>query len=341
MPEGELPAVSILKPVYGRDPHFYQAIRSHAMQEGMEFEILFGVRSLDDPAAEDVRRLQREFPALPVRLILSKTPQPNPKVGVLVDLAREARHPILLVNDSDIQVPPGYLRRVTAVLRDPKVGLVTCLYRAEAGTAPAKFEALGITTDFAPSTLAAPFVGVNEFALGSTMAFRAEDLKAIGGFEAIGSYLADDYQLGKRLTRLGKRCELSEVIVETHLGGQTWGDVWKHQLRWARTIRASRFDGYVGLPVTFASFWAAVALAFGYWWLAVPLLVIRLTMGLAAARVLHSPEAVSLALLIPVRDLWGTAIWVQGLFGRTVEWRGKRITLDREGRIVTLEPGTS
>jgi ceramide glucosyltransferase len=335
LPEGQLPAVSILKPVYGRDPQFYDAIRSHALQEGVEFELLFGVRSLDDPAVVDVRRLQQEFPSIPIRLIEVTTTVPNAKVASLIDLAKQARHPIVLINDSDIQVPAEYLRRVVAPLRDDeKAGLVTCLYRAEAGTWPARFEALGIATDFAPSTLAAPFVGVNEFALGSTIAMRAVDLEKIGGFEAIGAYIADDYQLGKRITQTGKRCVLSEVVVATHLGGESWASVWRHQLRWARTIRASRFDGYIGLPVTFASFWALLALAAGEWWLGLPLLLLRYAMGLAAARVLHSPDAVALSPLIPIRDLWGAAIWFVGLFGRAVEWRGRRLILDSEGRIL-------
>ena len=136
--------VSILKPVYGKDEGFYEAIRTHALQQYPEFEILFGIRRADDPARGEVERLMCEFPALPIRLVLCTTVAPNLKVGSLIDLAREARHPILIVNDSDISVPPGYIRDVTAPLSDPDVGLVTCLYRAEAHEWPSRFEALGI-----------------------------------------------------------------------------------------------------------------------------------------------------------------------------------------------------
>src|SRR5207248_7118078 len=141
---------------------------------------------------------------------------------------------------------------------------VTCLYRPIGGTFPARFEGLGVSTDFAPSTLVARLVGVDEFALGSTMSFRRADLERIGGFAAIADYIADDYQLGHRLHALGLKCVLSDVIVETHLGG-SWTEVWNHQIRWARTIRVSKFFGYIGLPVTFATFWALVAVAAGHW----------------------------------------------------------------------------
>ena len=126
---------------------------------------------------------------------MSSTIAPNAKVGVLIDLVKAATHETLIVNDSDICVEPDYLR-VTAPLADPKVGLVTCLYRAVGDTFAARFEALGVATDFAPSTLVARLVGVDEFAMGSTLAFRENDLEKIGGFESIADYLADDYQLG-------------------------------------------------------------------------------------------------------------------------------------------------
>jgi ceramide glucosyltransferase len=144
--------VSILKPVRGADPCFYAAIRSQALQEYPRFEILFGIRDPADSALPEIQRLIEEFPAVSIRLIVCPTDAPNRKVGVLMDLAREAQHPVLIVSDSDITVPPGYLADVTAPLADPTIGLVTCLYRAEADNLPSRFEALAIATDFAPST---------------------------------------------------------------------------------------------------------------------------------------------------------------------------------------------
>jgi ceramide glucosyltransferase len=337
-PSRQLPPVSILKPIRGRDPRFYEAIRSHAMQDYPTFEILFGVSDPHDTSIADIEQLQAEFPHLSIRLLRTSTKAPNGKVGTLIDLAREAEHAILLVNDSDIAVPACYLRQIVGPLAHPQVGVVTCLYRATADHVPGKWEALGIASDFAPSVLVAPLTGVKEFALGSTLLFRREDLDRIGGFDALAGYIADDYQLAKRITGLGRRVCLSRVVVETCLRGERWGDVWRHQLRWHRTIRVSR-GAYAGLPVTHASLWSLVAIVAGHPGWAVCLLAVRIMMGLVAGWcVLGSRLVLGWWPLIPLRDLWGSAVWAAGLFGSTVEWRGERMRLSRDGRIEGPHP---
>jgi ceramide glucosyltransferase len=223
---------------------------------------------------------------------------------------------------------------VVSLLERPKAGLVTCLYRARGASWPARWEALGIATDFAPSVLVARALGIAEFALGSTMALRAADLERIGGFAAIGDYLADDYQLGERIASLGLRIEMSPTVVETHLSGESWGEVWRHQLRRARTIRASRPGGYLGYVITNASVWAAVAIAAGAWQVALASLAMRMAAGVVTvAFVLRDREAARYWFLIPLRDLWGFAVWLAGLAGSTVEWRGETLRLTRDGRI--------
>jgi ceramide glucosyltransferase len=329
-----LPPVAILKPVHGLDPNFYAGIRSHALQDYPEFEILFGVSDAADPAIAEIERLKREFPERAIRLLVASTKAANVKVGVLEELAAAARHPTLLVNDSDVLVSPDYLRRVVAALEDPGVGLVTCLYRARPSSWPGRVEAIGIATDFAPSTLVARLVGVGEFAFGSTMLFRAEDLARIGGFAALADYIADDYQLGRCIRELGKRVEIARPVVETSLADRTWGEVWRHQLRWARTIRVSRGAGYAGLPLANATLWAAALAAAGAWWAAVPLFALRLAMALVVGRMLLEDHRVVTDLfLVPLRDLAGVVLWACGLFGAEVEWRGARLRLRRDGRI--------
>jgi ceramide glucosyltransferase len=333
---GPMQPVSILKPVRGLDPHFAEAIESHARQDyAPGFELLFGVPDAQDAALPAIQRLAaRDARVLPY---ICETARPNAKAGVLEDLARQARYPLLLVNDADIRVPPGYLERVTAPLADPDVGIVTCLYRAFGDSWPARWEAFGIAVDFAPSVLVAPLVGVREFGLGATLVFRRADLDAIGGFAALGDYLADDYQLARRIVReLGKRAVMSGVVVDTFLGDDSWERVWKHQVRWARTIRVSRGDGYLGLPVTHAGLWILLALACGWHGAALGLAAIRVTSGvLAGWGVLGSSYALWAAPLIPLWDLWAFVVWIAGIAGRTVEWRGQRLELRRDGRLVT------
>jgi len=324
---GKLPPVSILKPVSGLDAGFREAIASHMKLRG-DFELMCGVHSLDDPAVA----VLREFPS--VRIIECKTDAPNKKAGVLIDLARAAKNSMLIVNDADIRVDPDYLQHIIPPLLDSTIGLVTCLYRPSGSTFAARFEGLGVSTDFAPSTLVARMVGVEEFAMGSTLAFRRADLERIGGFEAISEYLADDYQLGAKLHALGLKCVLSDAIVSTHLGG-SWGGVWHHQARWARTIRVSKFGGYLGLPVTFATFWAVVEACSGRWGIAAAVLAVRMLMAFEAGWVImRSRDVLRLWFLIPLRDLFSAAVWAAGLAGNSVIWRGERLKLDRKGRVL-------
>ncbi len=334
------PPISILKPIRGRDDRFYEAIRSHAVQDYPEFEILFGFSDPHDPAMADVARLQTEFPHVPISVHVVATKAPNTKVGVLAELAANARHPLLLVNDSDILVDPGYLRAVAAPLADPSVGVVTCLYRGSAKSWAGRAEALGIATEFVPSVLVARLLGVAEFALGSTMVFRACDLRAIGGFKAIAEYVADDYQLGARITALGRRVEFSPVVVETDLGGESWLETWRHQLRWSRTIRVSRPAGYYGYVVTHATLWSLVAFAFGQWWAGAVSLAIRIAGGIAVAGgILRYRRIYSDWWMIPLRDVFGFAVWLAGLAGSGVYWRGRRLTLRSDGRLMSSDQG--
>ena len=326
------PPVSILKPIRGLDAQFYEAIRSHALQKYPEFELIFGTQDADDPALVEIERLRAEFPALSIRVAYTANDAPNGKVGSLEILAREARYEVLLVNDGDILVAPDYLERVVSLLADEQVGLVTCLYRARAWSVASRAEALGIATEFAPSVLVARLLSASGFALGATMAFRARDLKAIGGFAAIREYLADDYQLGARISALGKRVALSDSVVDTNLGAGSWKDVWKHQVRWSRTIRVSRPGGYFGYLVTQATFWCLIAAVLGHWRIASAGLIVRLLAAAVGMIALGTGNPAGVA-AVPVRDLFGFAVWAAGITGRQVEWRGIRFRLLSDGRI--------
>ncbi len=256
---------------------------------------------------------------------------PNRKVGKLMQLSPGASYPVWVVNDADIVVPPDYLRRVTALLDQPGVGIVTCLYRAKGDSIASDFEALGVATDFMPSVLVARLVGVREFGLGATLAFRQADLEKIGGFAAIADYIADDYQLAKKITELGYRAEVASAVVETTLHGN-WSAVWKHQQRWARTIRCSRTASYLGLPITHAGFWALVS---GDSVMGGVLIALRiLTAWMGGVGVLHSPVAHRWFWLAPLWDIFAFAVWLTAWFRNTVEWGGRKLRLDAEGRIL-------
>ncbi|MGA8153649.1 MAG: bacteriohopanetetrol glucosamine biosynthesis glycosyltransferase HpnI [Terriglobales bacterium] len=335
------PPVSILKPLRGADPEMYESFRSHCLQDYPEYELIFGVSDPADPAIELVNRLQLEFPERAVRLVMCRESLgANIKVSNLAQMLPEARYEYLIVNDSDIRVPLDYLRRVLTPLADPSIGMVTCFYRGIANrTLGSRLESLGISTDFCPGVLVARQLEGIKFGLGSTLAFRRSDLQAIGGFEAVVDYLADDYELGKRIAALGRKIELSDVVVETFLPEYTRGKFLAHQLRWARTIRDSRFWGYLGLGSTFGLPWATLALilaggAAWAWGLLAVTAALRLAVAIYAGRtVLHDRQVLRLLPLIPLRDALAMFVWLISFAGHTVSWRGDSFRL-QNGRLV-------
>jgi ceramide glucosyltransferase len=319
----------------------YQSLRSHCLQDYAEYEIIFGVSESNDPAVELVERLKGEFPKHAIRLIVCRENlSANTKVSNLAQMLPAARYEYLIVNDGDIRVPPDYLRRVTAPLADSKIGLVTCLYRGVAGpTLGSRLESLGISTDFCAGILAARQIEGISFGLGSTLAFRRRDLAAIGGFESFVDYLADDYELGNRISRLGLQVKLSEVAVETFLPDYTLREFFRHQLRWGRAVRDSRFGGYLGLGLTFGLPWAALTLllardAAWAWVLFIVVALARLLVAVVVGRgVLRDKQVVPSLWLVPLRDLIALFVWLVSFTGHRVSWRGESFKLEK-GRLV-------
>jgi ceramide glucosyltransferase len=339
-----LPPVSILKPLKGTDPEIYQSFRSHCIQDYPEYEIIFGVSDLKDPVVASVRQLQSEFPALRIRLIVChKTLGANVKVSNLAQMLAEARYQYLLVNDSDIRVEADYLRRVMTPLANPEVGMVTCLYRGVAAdTLGSRIESLGISTDFCAGVLAArQLEGGVKFGLGSTMAFRRDDLEKIGGFESFADYLADDYELGRRISGLGLEVRLSDVVVETNLPAYRAPEFLSHQLRWARGVRDSRSGGYFGLVLTYGLLWSGVLVAASRgalwaWVLAGATLFLRVAVAVVVGKsVLRDRQLLPQLWLLPLRDLVAVGVWIASLAGHTVSWRGDRFEL-KNGKLIRV-----
>ena len=340
------PPISILKPLKGTDPEIYECLRSHCLQDYPEYEIIFGASDPNDPAIATVKRLQSEFPANRIHLIVCpKILGANIKVSNLAQMLPLARHDHLIVNDSDIRVERNYLRRVIAPLADPTVGMVTCLYRGVAAPSlGSRLEALGISTDFCAGVLAArQLEGGMRFGLGSTLAFRRGDVQLIGGFESFADYLADDYELGRRIADLGLKVELSDVVVETVLPPYSVHNFLQHQLRWSRAIRDARVRGYVGLIFTFGLMWSVVTviLANGARWsweLFAGVTFLRLLVALVIGRVVLADRQLLRNLwLFPLRDLTAVAVWITSFAGHTVSWRGDNFHL-RNGKLSRAAP---
>ena len=345
LPEPPAPPVSVLKPLKGTDPEMYESFRSHCLQDYPDYEIIFGVSDSVDPALQLVEKLKLEFPQRAIRAIVcAENLGSNTKVSNLAQMLRQAKHENILVNDGDIRVPPDYLRRVMAPLADPQVGLVTCLYRGIASPSlGSRLEALGISTDFSAAVLAArELEGGIRFGLGSTLAFRRSDLEAIGGFEALVDYLADDYEIGRRIAERGLKVTLSDAVVETFLPAYTLRQFVDHQLRWGRTVRDSRRWGYLGLVLTFGFPWALMAVvgthgALWAWALLAAVLGLRVAVALVVGSLVSGDRQVlRLMPWLPLRDLVAVVVWLASLTGRRVVWRGNSFTL-KGGKLARID----
>ncbi len=347
------PGITILKSLKGLDPGMMDAFRGHCRQQyAGDFELLFGVSSLDDPAAAAVKMLAAEFPERAIQLIeCPRRLGANGKVSTLVQLAAAARYDVLLINDSDITVGPRYLEgiaRCFAPVADdagkPPVGLVTALYRGRAhDTLASRFEALGIATDFIPGVLLSKWIeGGLHYGLGSTLAVRREALEKVGGLLALADQLADDYEMGARISRAGFRVALSTEVVETSVPAYHWREFFDHQLRWLRTVRDARPGGYVGLVFTHGLMWALVnVLAGGLSPLSLWLLGLSFFLRLAqattvGAEVLADDSVLANLWLLPLRDAAAMGMWIAGFAGDTIVWRGERFVL-KNGRLIKVE----
>jgi ceramide glucosyltransferase len=336
---GFAPGVSILKPLKGVDARMYAGFASHCKQTYRgEWEIVFGVTSLQDDAVAMVTRMQAEYPLLSIRLV--ECPQrlgTNGKVSTLAQLVPHARFEHLVVNDSDIVVSMDYLDNVMAPFEDAKTGLVTVPYIGHAEiTLWSRLEALGISTDFMPGVLTArKLEGGIRFGLGSTLATTKSALASIGGFESLVNQLADDYELGVRLSTAGYRVELVREVVETTVPAYSLRGFCEHQLRWSRSTRDSRRAGYLGLCVTYVLPWAllaVVASGCSLWSLSLLSMALLVRVGVAltvGVGVLRDGQVLRDIWLLPLRDCLGLFFWAWSYASDVVMWRGEKFRLKR------------
>ena len=335
------PPVTVIKPVKGMDAESFENFASFCRQEYPVFQLVFAVAAAEDPAVAVIRRLMETFPALDIDLVIDPAIHgPNYKVCNLMNAWPRVKHGIVIVCDSDIRVGPEYLARVCAPFADPAVGLVTSLYRSSRVDGLATvFEALGFTVEMIPNVMVALKLEGLSFALGASMACRREALDAIGGFPSLVNYLADDYQLGDKIHRAGYRLELSGYFVESVMKRESLSGILSRQLRWCRTMRASRAGGYFASGITqpFTGALAALLIA-GFspagWWAVLLLYVVRgLVVTIFSRRYVQDRLLPRYLWLLPVRDLLAFATWALAFLGNRVRWRGHLFRLRPGGAI--------
>lgn len=325
------PPVSILKPVKGVDREAYRNFASMCALDYPQYEILFAVGEFDDPVIPLIQRLQREFPDTSIRLLVGvEQLGVSPKMNNLCRLVREAKHELLVINDSDVRVELDYLRDVVAPFVDPKVGVVTAFFRGlTEGQFAADVDAVGVPTDSSASTLVAQKLGQIDFALGWTMAITKTRLAEIGGFESMVNHHSDDFTLGNEVAKKGYRVELTRKPVWMVFPDETLRDFFKHELRWSIMLRNIRPAGYASMFMTFGLAWSLlVALIVPSWPVALAYILLYLAMRLAVAwligvRVIGDPIVRRKPWLVPVRDALNLCVYVASFFSNTVQWRGR------------------
>lgn len=336
------PRVSILKPVRGLDFHALENFASFCTQDYPFFEIIFAVNDPLDPAIHVIRHLQGCFPEINIQLLITPVEAPNEKAALLEEMLKVASGEVVVVSDSDMQVTPDYLLKVTQPLSEPGVGLVTCAYKgADARNLTAGMNALHMGVIFLPSVLAARKFLSMRFALGATVALRMHDLRMIGGFKVLENYLADDFQLALRIHDLGKQVVLSQYVVTCQLGEQSFHEQWQREVRWARTNRVNRPMEYPGLFPLYTTSWALLYSLAAYgvapsWQVLLASVLFRWVITWAITLRTEDRESRHWLAWVPLRDLMSTLVWIWGTFSSRVEWRGRFYRVYSDGTMSPL-----
>lgn len=339
------PPVSILKPVCGYDRYAYENLASFCSQQYSNYQIIFAVQDGTDAGMAVIRQIMRDFPAIDIQLVVSdRALGSNRKVSNLANAFTKATYDVILLADSDVRVEPNYLQQVVQPLKNSNVGVVTCLYRSITEGWLTELEALSSTTEFEPGVLVSNQLEGVKFAMGQTIVLRRSVLQAIGGFEAIADYLADDFQLGYLPNQAGYQVVLSHHIIEHVMATSTIIGALQRQLRWMVGIRVSRPWGYVGLVFTYGTvasllFWLVTAGSLFGWLVLGVTWTSRLAMAwFISVQCLRDPVAKKILWLVPLRDLISFVLWCYGFVGDTIKWRDRQFKLTRAGKLIAYSP---
>jgi ceramide glucosyltransferase len=336
---GKTPPVTILKPLHGEEPGLEDNLLSFCTQDyAGPVQVVFGVQDPRDPAVGPATRLIEKLPDKSIELVIDvRRHGSNAKVSNLVNMAERIRHDVVVLADSDMRVGPDYLARVVAALQRPGIGGVTCLYRGiQSNGIWSQLSALAIDTHFLPNVIVGVSLGLARPCFGSTIALRRTTLAEIGGFEAFADVLADDYAVGAALRARGHAVAIPPFVIGHVCHEGSWGELWRHELRWGRTIRAVDPAGYAGLALTHPLPFAVLGGLFGGGTTA--LLLGMIAMAARVALCLRLERAFGLMphpyWLLPLRDLLSFAAFIAGFLGASVSWRGHDYRVTSEGNLV-------
>jgi ceramide glucosyltransferase len=338
------PPVSNLKPFRGLDPDAYENLASFCRQDYPDYEIVLCIDSDDDALIAVIEKLKANFPERSIRVLYgSGRVATNDKVAKLARMVEEAAHEVVVISDSDVRVRPDYLRQVTAPLRDPKVGAVTCFYTPTTiDTFTDHLQTAGMTSDFYAGVLVAWQLDGIKFALGPTIATTRARLAGFGGYASIENQPADDLLVGRLIAEQGYEVALAPYVIETVPDYHSLRALFLKRLRWLVVMRHMRPSGHLGLLLTQGLPWsiaavvvhptAAVALAYlgTYYFLRVAM---TWTIGIHG---LKQPRFWKQMPLIPLWDAMAFCIWLASFLRKSIRWRGADYYI-REGKLVPVK----
>jgi ceramide glucosyltransferase len=334
------PAVTILKPVCGLEKNLEINLTSACTQDYPDFQVIFSVHDSDDTALPILKKIKDKFPDRTTLTIADHRFGPNRKINNLTAALSLARNPYIVISDSDIRLKPDYLKHIIAPLSDPQVAFACTLYKAvSADRWFEKLEALTLDADFVPSVVFAYMTGASPFCLGASVAFRKEDLCKTGGFEALAGYLAEDYELGRRLLKIRKRIILLPEAVDTVVDLNNFSQWWTHQVTWDQKTRAAQPSGFMAtlltrlVPFAILFFLLRKGDETGLTILVVALLIRMITVAANVSWGLKSVIGWKELLLLPVRDIAAFFSWGIAMVKGTVNWRGIDYRLRRDGHL--------
>jgi ceramide glucosyltransferase len=343
-----LPPITILKPLKGADHGLYENLASFCDLDYPQLQLLFAVASPDDPALAVAARLRRDRPDRDIDVVVCASRLGcNPKISNIANAYPLAKHGLLLLSDSDIRVSRDFLRRCVAPLADPRVGLVTCFYRcAEARGLWGALEELCVNAQFLPQALLAGAAGLR-FAMGAATLVRRRVFDQAGGFGALADHLADDFALGEMVERAGYRIEFADVVVDSvPTDAPRFSEIFRHQVRWQRTVRLCNPAGYCGSLLLHGFSLATLALLVFGWdprlaALAAGLLAVKAVAAAAIQRLSGRRQRLSALACLPLSEWLSFGAWLSGFAPGTVLWRGQLYRVLPEGRMALVRTATT
>jgi ceramide glucosyltransferase len=334
--------VSVLKPVYRTNPYLYESLRSFCLQDYPKYEVIFGAHTPDDPAVAVVNRLIAENPALDLRLVVDETlAGPNRKAANLANIARIAKYDIFVLADSDVRVDQDCVASMAAPFDDPKVGAVASIYKGwPTNDAPSRFGALYLNDWFVPSVAVDVDLRGIDFVFGAMSAVRRDALDAIGGFEMLAGCLAEDFSMGRFVTRRGWRVVLSPYACDTVVAESSFAEMFQHEVRWHRSERACR---------PFDQFMAVIT-----WPLALLLLLLLPQPSIVGLSIIGAHITLRIVLhflvrrhfriatppepwLVPLRECVCFFAWVAGMFGNNIKWGKETFSIRAYRKLMAAE----